>query len=88
VPESQGNNVGMKLKVKGYPELVRDSHSKAIIMQDSDRFKAYQVEKSFRENIAHSNSSTQEQINNIKEEMGEIKDLLISLFHKIDQKKV
>lgn len=86
--ESQGNNAGMKLKVKGYPELVRDSHSKAIIMQDSDRFKAYQVEKSFRENIAHSNSSTQEQINNIKEEMGEIKDLLISLFHKIDQKKV
>ena len=78
----------MKLKVKGYPELVRDSHSKAIIMQDSDRFKAYQAEKSFRENIAHSNSTTQDQINNIKEEMGEIKDLLISLFHKIDQKKV
>ena len=78
----------MKLKVKGYPELVRDSHSKAIIMQDTGSFKAYQAEKSFRENIAHSNSTTQEQINNIKEEMGEIKDLLISLFHKIDQKKV
>ena len=78
----------MKLKVKGHPDLVRDSHSKAIIMQDSDRFKAYQAEKSFRENIAHSNSTTQDQINNIKEEMGEIKELLISLFHKIDQKKV
>ena len=78
----------MKLKVEGQPALVRDSKSKAIIMQDTNSFKAYQAEKSFRENIAHSNSTTQDQINNIKEEMGEIKDLLISLFHKIDQKKV
>ena len=78
----------MKLKVEGHPGLVRDSHSKAIIMQDTDSFKAYQAEKGFRETLARSSSTAQEEINNLREEMSEIKELLLSLFHKIDQKKV
>jgi K+/H+ antiporter YhaU regulatory subunit KhtT len=78
----------MKLKVEGHPGLVRDSHSKAIIMQDSDSFKAYQAEKHFRENMSQVNSTTREEINNLREEMHEIKELLGLLFHKIDQKKV
>jgi len=78
----------MKLKVEGHPGLVRDSHSKAIIMQDTDSFKAYQLEKGFRETLARSSSTAQEEINNLREEMSEIKELLLSLFHKIDQKKV
>lgn len=78
----------MKLKVEGHPGLVRDSHSKAIIMQDTDSFKAYQAEKGFRESLSKVSTSTQEDINVLKVEMGEIKQLLVSLFQKIDQKRL
>lgn len=78
----------MKLKVEGHPDMVRDSHSKAIVMQDADSFKAYQAEKEFRVNLSKASASSQSDINSIKEEMSEIKALLVSLFSKIDQKKV
>ena len=78
----------MKLKVEGHPDMVRDSHSKAIVMHDADSFKSYQLEKGFRETISRSSSTAQEEINNLREEISEIKELLVTLFHKIDQKKV
>ena len=76
-----------QLKVENYPNLVRDGNSKAIIMNSIDSFKTYQVEKTFRESISKARTTSQEDINNIKEDINEIKTLLVSLFQKIEQNK-
>ena len=77
----------MKLKVEGQPALVRDANSKAIIMQDTNSFSVYRAEKAFRENYARSNTSTQEDINNIKDELKDIKELMATLIQKLEHNK-
>jgi len=77
----------MKLKVEGQPGLVRDAKSKAIITQDTDSFRLYQAEKAFRENYARSNTSTQEDINNIKDELKDIKELMFTLIQRLEHNK-
>ena len=78
----------MKLKVEGQPALVRDANSKAIIMQDTNSFRVYRAEKAFRENYDRSNTSTQEDINNIKDELKDIKELMFTLIQKLEHNKV
>ena len=77
----------MKLKVEGQPALVRDAKSKAIIMQDTSSLEVYKAEKAFRENYAKSNTSTQEDINNIKDELKDIKELMATLIQKLEHNK-
>lgn len=77
----------MKLKVQGHPALVRDAKSKAIIMQDTDSFRVYKTEKAFRENYSKTSVSTQEDINNIKDELKNIKELMFTLIQKIEHNK-
>lgn len=77
----------MKLKVEGQPALVRDSKSKAIIMQDTSSFEVYRAEKAFRENFARSHTSTQEDINNIKDELKDIKELMFTVIQKLEHNK-
>lgn len=77
----------MKLKVEGQPTLVRDAKSKAIISQDTDSFKIYKAEKAFRENYSKNTASTQEDINNIKDELKDIKELMATLIQKLEHNK-
>jgi hypothetical protein len=77
----------MKLQVEGQPALVRDAKSKAIIMQDTNSFEVYRAEKAFRENHARSSMSTQEDINNIKDELKDIKELMFTLIQKLEHNK-
>ena len=77
----------MKLKVEGQPALVRDAKSKAIISQDTDSFKIYKAEKAFRENYSKNTASTQEDINNIKDELKDIKELMFTLIQKLEHNK-
>ncbi len=77
----------MKLKVEGQPALVRDAKSKAIIMQDTKSFQVYRAEKAFRENYTRSNTSTQEDINNIQDELKDIKELMFILIQKLEHNK-
>ena len=77
----------MKLKVEGQPALVRDAKSKAIIVQDTSSFEVYRAEKTFRENYARSYTSTQEDINNIKDELKDIKELMFTLIQKLEHNK-
>ena len=78
----------MKMKVEGQPNLVRDAKSKAIISQDTDSFRIYRAEKAFRENFSKSNATTQEDINNIKDELKDIKELMFTLIQKLEHNKV
>ena len=77
----------MKLKIEGQPALVRDAKSKAIISQDTDSFKIYKAEKAFRENYSKNTASTQEDINNIKDELKDIKELMATLIQKLEHNK-
>lgn len=71
-----------KLKVEGHPDLVRDPKSTAVInssRQDyEDYMKNYMIRKSKNDRI----DSMESDMNNIREELNEIKKLLINLTNK------
>lgn len=71
-----------KLKVEGHPDLVRDPKSTAVInssRQDyEDYMKSYMIRKSKNDRI----DSMESDMNNIREELNEIKRLLINLTNK------
>ena len=69
----------MKLKVEGNPGLVRDSRSKAIILEDQESYKVYLNEKRFREKVAQTSNNVETEISQLKEEINEIKSLLHKL---------
>ena len=65
----------MKLKVKDNPSLVRDSSSKAIIANDETSYSNYIQERNFRSQVQH----VEADINNLKQELGDIKSMLQQL---------
>lgn len=76
----------MKLKVQGHPGLVRDSKTKAIINDDINSYKSYQADKSFRYNLASSSQLAQQELNNVKQDIAEIKNILAALCQKLEEK--
>ena len=69
----------MTLKVEGRPELERDEHSKGITNIDNDAYTKYMngaIARKQRNAILESNT---EEINNLKEDVSEIKDMLRQL---------
>jgi len=62
----------MKLKVRDYPDLVRDSQSKAIINTNRSAMIQHIEKRETKVSI----QSLQEEINVIKDEFQEIKELL------------
>lgn len=61
-----------KLKVIDREDLVRDSYSKAILSVDVQKLNEHRQKKQFFKDLLQQ----KEQINSLKEEIGEIKDLL------------
>lgn len=62
----------MKLKVKDYPDLVRDSQSRAIINTNRSAMMQHIEKRETKVSI----QSLQEEMNVIKDEFQEIKELL------------
>ena len=72
----------MTLKVEGRPELERDEYSKGISNVDNDACNKYinaALARKQRNAILESNT---EDINNLKEDVSEIKDMLRQLISK------
>ena len=72
----------MTQKVEHHPELVRDEYSKAVTNIDNDAYTNYMngaLARKQRNAILESNT---EEINNLKEDMSEIKDMLRHLISK------
>ena len=71
-----------KLKVEGHPDLVRDPKSTAVInnsrLDYEDYMKNYKIRKLKNDRI----DSMESDMNNIREELNEIKKLLINLTNK------
>ena len=72
----------MTQKVESHPELSRDEYSKGITNIDNDAYSKYMQGATARKerNITLRNNT--EEINNLKEDMSEIKDMLRQVISK------
>lgn len=70
------------LKVKDHPGLVRDPVSKAIISVDQQGRNDYNSKRLLVEKSTNSVNELREEVNNIKNDVLEIKQLLKNLLNK------
>ena len=70
------------LKVKGHTHLVRDLKSQAIINTDSDAYARYMARKAKQSKKDDEMRKVVREVNEIKSEMFEIKDLLKKVLDK------
>ena len=70
------------IKVKGHTHLVRDLKSQAIINTDSDAYARYMTRKAKQQKKDDEMRKVVREVNEIKTEMFEIKDLLKKVLDK------
>ena len=66
-----------RLKVEGYTNLVRDFRSSAIVHTDKSEFQLYMQRVKVRERQSDKLRGAVKEINNLKKELREIKDLIL-----------
>ena len=71
-----------QVKVEHYPDLRRDEYSKGITNIDNDAYSNYMQGALTRKQRNATLQSNTEEINNLKEDMSEIKDMLRQLINK------
>ena len=71
-----------QLKVKGYTGLVRDVYSNAIIREKSSEYEIYMQRQTQRRETKDEMRNVIREINNLKKELREIKELLLE---KVDK---
>jgi predicted acetyltransferase len=74
--------MGKVLKVEGYNNLVRDIQSKAIVNTNRSEFKMYMSRTSQRVDQQDTIRNVCREINNLKTELREIKDLIREVVNK------
>lgn len=68
--------MGYKIKVEGYSSLYRDSNSNAIINSSKSEYETYMARTRARQSQADEIKSACREINSLKNELHEIKQLL------------
>tara|TARA_B100000949_G_C13934448_1_gene306221 strand:- start:11 stop:244 length:234 start_codon:yes stop_codon:yes gene_type:complete len=71
-----------EVKVEHYPELRRDEYSKGITNIDNDAYSNYMQGALTRKQRNQSLEENTKEINNLKEDVSEIKDMLRQLISK------
>jgi len=71
-----------QVKVEHHPELTRDEYSKGITNVDTDAYTRYMNGARARQERAKTLETHSKEINNIKEDVSEIKDMLQQLLSK------
>ena len=71
-----------KLKVQGYEDLVRDTRSNAIINTNVSEYQVYMARVRAREQQGDEIRSAVKEINNLKAELREIKNLIKEVVKK------
>ena len=66
----------IKLKVEGYESLVRDTRSNAIVNTNKNEYKTYMARATAREQQGDEIRNAVKEINNLKAELREIKNLI------------
>ena len=69
----------MKVKVEGHSNLVRDTRSQAIINTDSSAYARYMARKAKQQDKDDEIRDVIRDVNELKTELREIKDLIIGL---------
>ena len=64
------------LKVKDHPTLFRDPNSKAILVVDQNARQNYINQRTIAQKNAQTTDSLHEEMYNMKQELGELKDML------------
>ena len=72
----------MTQKVEDHPELSRDEYSKGVTNIDNDAYTKYMQGAIVRKERNTTLMSNTEEINNLKEDMLEIKDMLRQIINK------
>ena len=72
----------MYKKVENNPGYVRDMSTRGIISIDNDALDAYKRSREFSKTQQNTVSALSEEINNIKHEMQDIKDMLTKILNK------
>jgi hypothetical protein len=67
------------IKVQGHDNLVRDSHSKAILNTDVAGLQRYLAERDIAEKQRREKQELVEKVNNLEKDMSEIKNMLYEL---------
>ena len=71
-----------QVKVEHHPELRRDEWSKGITNVDNDAYNNYMQGALTRKQRAHTLEENTKEINNLKEDMSEVKNMLRQLLSK------
>ena len=66
-----------RLKVQGFNNLIRDTRSNAIINTNTSEYKIYMQRRKARENQADKLRDVCKEINTLKTELREIKNLIL-----------
>ena len=64
------------LKVRDHPTLYRDPNSKAILVVDQTSRQNYINQRTLAQKTASSTESLEKEVSNMKQELGELKDML------------
>jgi len=64
------------LKVRDHPTLYRDPNSKAILVVDQTSRQNYINQRTLAQKTASSTESLEKEMSNMKQELGELKDML------------
>ena len=64
------------MKVKDHPTLFRDPDSKAILIVDQNARQNYINQRTLAQKSANSTESLEREMSNMKQELGELKDML------------
>tara|TARA_B100001778_G_C18171365_1_gene442721 strand:+ start:232 stop:480 length:249 start_codon:yes stop_codon:yes gene_type:complete len=70
--------------VEDHPHLIRDTYSKAISNRDTDAYDKYMAAATKRKERNSQLVAQRQEINNIKEEMSEMKDMLGQILNKVN----
>ena len=71
-----------RLKVDGYNNLVRDTTSNAVINSSTSEYKIYMARYRAREQESDKLRNACKEINSLKAELREIKDLVLKVLEK------
>jgi|TARA_Y100000034_G_C6811191_1_gene364551 hypothetical protein len=73
-----------KLIVEDHPELIKDSYSKGIVSRDINAYEKYMTSALKRKNRQSKLDNAVDEINTIKEEMSDMKDMIRQLLNKVN----
>jgi len=71
-----------KLRVEGYDNLLRDTSSNAVINSSTSEYKIYMARYRAREQESDKLRNACKEINSLKAELREIKDLVLKVLEK------